>query len=314
MSPGTSWKRLHPEEEKSVCELLGISSSTKVRPGRYFKTFRRRGEELPEGEGNPDGWGIALYPDGRAVQVIKERIPAASSKLSEFLSAYEHLCSKIFVGHIRKASRGIICFSNTHPFSREIGGKDYVFAHNGTIRSIRKFSLGRYKPVGDTDSEHIFCYILNHIEDRGIRGWTEEDLLAFWKFLIAINRWPTKDQTKPNKLNILLSDGETLICYTDFYGIGRLYRLILQVTGDVDSDDIDTSECHEFKDGTAKSIGVIATRPVDQDKRWVSMEPGELCAIRNGVQVFSTGKAAASLRSKADHDWRGKSFSQVEFL
>src|SRR5271157_1711917 len=107
-----------------MCELLGISCSVRVRLGRYFKTFRRRGEDLPEGLGNPDGWGIALYPDGKAVQVIKEAIPAASSKLSEFLSTYEHLCSKIFVAHVRKASPGLaVTFSNSHPFCREVRGK-----------------------------------------------------------------------------------------------------------------------------------------------------------------------------------------------
>jgi glutamine amidotransferase len=275
-----------------MCELLGISCSVKVRPGRYFKTFRRRGEELPEGEGNPDGWGIALYPDGRAVQVIKEHIPAASSKLSEFLSTYEHLCSKIFVAHVRKASRGFVTYSNTHPFSREVGGRDYAFAHNGTIRCIGRFSLGRHKPVGDTDSEHLFCHILDYIAQRGIRGWTEEDLFEFWKFLIAINRWPTKDQEVPNKLNLLLTDGVTLLAYTDFYGNGSLYRQILRVHGEVLSCGRKLSACSQLKDNGEESIGIVATRPVSGDKLWVSMEPGELCAIRNGVQVFSTRKAA----------------------
>jgi glutamine amidotransferase len=251
---------------------------------------------LPEGRGNPDGWGIAFYPDRRAVQVIKEDIPAASSRLSEFLSTYEHLCSKVFVAHIRKVSRGIVSYSNSHPFSRELGGRDYVFAHNGTIRSTERFSLGRHQPVGSTDSEHLFCHILDYIAQRGICGWTEEDLLAFWKFLISINRRPIKDQTKPNKLNILLSDGETLICYTDFFGLGTLYRLMLRVNGEVEWDESDTSECHELKDGTAKSIGIVATNPVNHDKRWVSMESGELCAFRNGVQVFSTWRAAGAYK------------------
>ena len=277
-----------------MCELLGISCSTKVRPGRYFKTFRLRGQELPEGEGNPDGWGIALYPDGKAVQVIKEHIPAASSKLSEFLSTYEHLCSKIFVAHVRKASRGVVTYSNSHPFCREVGGKDYVFAHNGTVRNVRRLSLGRHKPVGGTDSEHIFCYILSFIEQRGISGWTEEDLFEFWKFLISINRRPTKDQTKPNKLNILLSDGVTLLAYTDFYGNGSLYRLILRVHGEVLSGGRKLSACPQIEDNEEESIGILATRPVSGDKLWVSMEPGELCAIRNGVQVFSTGKTAGA--------------------
>lgn len=296
LSPATSCKRHHPEGENKVCELLGISCSVKVRPGRYFKTFRQRGRELSEGEGNPDGWGIALYPDGKAVQVIKEPIPAAASKLSEFLSTYEHLCSKIFIAHVRKASRGVVSYSNSHPFSREVGGKEYSFAHNGTISGIRRFSLGRHKPVGNTDSEHLFCYILNFIEQRGICGWTEDDLLEFWKFLISINCRPTKDQKKPNKLNILLTDGETLIAYTDFYGNGSLYKLMLRVHGEVLSCGRKLSACPQLKDNDEESIGIFATRPVSGDKLWVSMEPGELCALRNGVAVFSPGKAARGRR------------------
>jgi predicted glutamine amidotransferase len=278
-----------------VCELLGISCSAKVRPGRYFKVFRRRGLDLPDGQGNPDGWGIALYPDGRAVQVIKEYIPAACSKLSEFLSTYEHLCSKIFIAHVRKASRGVVTYSNSHPFSRELRGRDYAFAHNGTIRSIQRFSVGRHKPVGNTDSEHLFCHLLDFIEQRGICGWTAEDLFEFWKFLISINRRPTKD--KPNKLNILLSDGETLICYTDFYGNGSLYRLMLRVNGEVLARGRKLSACSQLKDNDEEAIGIVATRPVSYDKLWVSMEPGELCALRNGVQVFSTRKSCRAIRS-----------------
>jgi glutamine amidotransferase len=292
-----------------MCELLGISCSVKVRPVRYFKAFRQRGQELENEQGNPHGWGIALYPDGKAVQVIKEPIPAACSKLSEFLTTYEHFCSKIFIAHVRKASRGVVTFSNTHPFCREVRGKDYAFAHNGTIRSIRRFSPGRYKPVGTTDSEHLFCHILNFIEQRGIRDWSEEDLLEFWKFLIGINRWSTKD--KPNKLNLLLTDGETLISYSDFYGIGGLYRLMLRVHGEILARGRKLSACSQIMENNEESICIVATRPVSCDKLWVSMEPGELCALRNGVLIFSSGKAAALLRSRADHDWRGKAFSQV---
>jgi hypothetical protein len=98
------------------------------------------------------------------------------------------------------------------------------------------------------------------------------------------------------------SDGETLIAYTDFYGIGTLYPLMLRVHGEVHSYEIDTSECHELKERTAKSIGIVATKPVGYDKRWVSMEPGELCAFRNGELVFSTEKAAASSRPKGGYD------------
>jgi len=40
-----------------MCELLGMSFNLPVRPSISFRGFRHRGEE------NPDGWGIAFYPD-----------------------------------------------------------------------------------------------------------------------------------------------------------------------------------------------------------------------------------------------------------
>jgi predicted glutamine amidotransferase len=261
----------------------------RVRPIPYFTTFRRRGKELPEGRGNPDGWGIALYPDGgKAVQLIKESIPAASSKLAKFVSTYEHLCSRTFIAHIRKASKGVVAYRNTHPFSRTVMGREYAFAHNGTVRRIRRTSTGRYKPLGATDSELLFCRILHYIEERGICGWDEEDFLEFWKFLIGINRRTTKIKKKPNKLNMLLSDGETLICYSDFYGKGALHQLMLRVRGEVPSDGSDSSPCPQDNEDAEKFIGVIATRPVNHDKRWLAMEHGELCALRGGVLVFSS--------------------------
>jgi len=286
-------QKTSPLGENAMCELLGISCGAMVRPVRYFKSFRLRGQELPEGQGNPDGWGIALYPDGKAVQVFKEAVPAVSSKLSEFLATYEQLCSKIFLAHLRKASGAVVAYSNTHPFSREVAGREYAFAHNGTIHNIRRFSTGRHKPVGNTDSEHLFCHILNFIEERNICGWTEEDLFEFRNSLISINRSTGKDQTKPNKLNMLLSDGETLIGYTDFYGMGTLYQLMLRVHINVLSGG-NSPPCFLLDDNDERFMGVVATRPVNHDKRWVSMEPGELCALRDGVLVFTTRKAASS--------------------
>jgi predicted glutamine amidotransferase len=35
-----------------------------------------------------------------------------------------------------------------------------VFAHNGTVRSARDLPLGRFRPIGSTDSEHAFCAML----------------------------------------------------------------------------------------------------------------------------------------------------------
>ena len=48
-----------------MCELLAMSFNLPVTPNISFKAFRSRSER------NPDGWGIAFYPD-ESVQIIKE--------------------------------------------------------------------------------------------------------------------------------------------------------------------------------------------------------------------------------------------------
>jgi len=283
-----------------MCELLGISCSAKIRPIHYFNAFRQRGKAFAEGGGNPDGWGIAFYPGGKAAaQLFKEALPAASSRLAKFVFLkYEHLRSKIFVAHVRKASRGIVAYRNTHPFCREVMGRDYAFAHNGTIRNSRRFALGRFRPVGGTDSERLFCYLLNYIEERCISGWTEEDFIDLWKILIGINRRPTMDQERPNKLNMLLSDGETLISYTDLYGRGTLHMVTLPAREEVLSDGSVPGACPQGNEMPEKSIGIIATEPLDDDLGWEARQPGELCALRNGEVIFSSGSAAGAYRLK----------------
>lgn len=275
-----------------MCELLGISCNIKIRPVPYFELFRKRGREFPDGSGCFHGWGIALYPGGRkSVQVIKEAVPAKASRLAKFLSSYQRLRSRIFVVHIRRASRGSVAYRNSHPFCREVLGKEYVFAHNGTIRNSRRLSLGRFMPVGTTDSEHLFCHILNFIEHKGIYSWTEEDLVEFWKLLVSINLMSTKNKSKSNKVNILLSDGEILISYSDFYGNGALHKLTIHSYEESDGGNIPAGDDESVNGMPTRSTVIVATNPLDDDPGWVAMDPGGLRAFRNGVLVSRVGPA-----------------------
>jgi predicted glutamine amidotransferase len=290
-SPETFFKRIPPEGGNDVCELLGISSSEKVSLAPYWEIFRKRGKKFREGAGNPDGWGLAVYPDGKGALVIKEDLPGATSKLSKFLSTYDLLKSKIIIGHVRKASRGAVRFSNSHPFSRELGGVQYVLAHNGTIRGSRRLSLGRFTPVGSTDSERLFCSLLDHIDKDGIRSWSEKNLFGLRDFLLTTNRRPTRDEAKPNKINLLLSDGTTLICYNDSFGRGTLHRLMIPFCETLHVGNTLSDQANGDDRIPKRSLVVLATRPLDNDPGWVAMQSGELCALRDGQLVFSSGKA-----------------------
>lgn len=122
-----------------MCELLALSFNEPVRPDISFRGFRRRGEE------NPDGWGMGFFPD-KSVEIIKEPIKAGKSYLSRVVKDYPRIRSKLFIAHVRNATKGSVSHMNTHPFQRELNGREYVFAHNGTISDFGGLPLGGFSP------------------------------------------------------------------------------------------------------------------------------------------------------------------------
>ncbi len=254
-----------------MCELLGLSFNLEVNPSITFRGFRKRGID------NPDGWGIAFYPD-EAAQIIKEPINAANSYFSKVICENENIKSKIFIGHVRKKSEGKIGFRDTHPFSREMKGKEYVFAHNGTIKNFESFNLGRFKPIGGTDSEHIFCYLLNLMWDEKIF-----DIGNSFKWFLKRFR----EINKSGKLNLILSDGKYLVCHHDLYGYKGLHFLRRKTPfKKVRLLDEDWVVDFPSKKNPGISGYIIASKPLT-DEKWEKFEKGELKIFKDGEIVFS---------------------------
>ncbi len=165
-----------------MCELLGMSFNKPIECEFSFQRFTKRST------GNPDGWGIALYPGGgRAIQVLKEPLKAGLSELAEFVKDYPHFCSNIFLSHIRRATSEV-SYANTHRFVREFNGKEYAFAHNGQLFNYKnKLSTGSRKPIGSTDSEFSFCHLLNKMEDIDSM-WNNESFADLETIMREINQ------------------------------------------------------------------------------------------------------------------------------
>ncbi|MCX7677694.1 MAG: class II glutamine amidotransferase [Spirochaetes bacterium] len=271
-----------------MCELLGLAFSEPIMPTLSFRGFRHRGKD------NRDGWGLAYYPD-ESVQVIKEPLPAFKSKLSEFLQYYSKIKSKIIIAHVRYTSGTSITYKNTHPFQRELFGKEYVFAHNGTLKGYTSFNTGRFTPVGETDSEYAFCRILHSIEGENIKQWTSESFNRLHDILKAINN--------SGSFNCLISDGEYLFCYRDKNGYNGLCFVQRSAPfGKVRLCDEDYEiNLAEEKSKTQKGF-IVATKPLT-DETWNSFAPAELIVFKNGVMVFSsTGRDANSLSISFDEN------------
>ncbi len=257
-----------------MCELLGISFNLAVKPSISFRVFRHRGEK------NPHGWGVAYYPDESA-QVIKEPIKAKESSLSEFLRDYSEVRSKVFIAHVRRTSKGAPSHKNTHPFHRELNGKEYVFAHNGTLRdNYRNLRRGRFKPIGETDSEHAFCWLLGCIEEESINCWERKGFRWLAEKLEQINNYGT--------FNCMLSDGEFLFCYYDKNGHNGLcfVRRKAPYSGiRLLDEDLEINLAHE-KDPNQTGF-IIATNRLT-DESWQAFRFGELIVFKDGEMVYSS--------------------------
>jgi glutamine amidotransferase len=126
-----------------MCELLGMECNVPTDIVFSFTGLRRRGGGTAH---HKDGWGLALY-EGKRARVFLDPEPAAKSPLAAFVAAHP-IKTLLAIGHIRKKTRGPRSLSNTHPFTRELWGRDWVFAHNGTVKEAESLKLGRYAPLG----------------------------------------------------------------------------------------------------------------------------------------------------------------------
>lgn len=243
-----------------------------------FTGLRQRGGRTgPHG----DGWGLAFY-EGRAARAFLDPSPAAHSPLARFLSE-NPIKTLLAIGHIRRRTRGATSLANTHPFIRELWGRHWVFAHNGTLPRVRRRKLGRFNPIGTTDSEHAFCYLLEAL--RAAFDSYPRSTRALWHAVAEIGGQLGKDGT----FNFLLGDGRHLFarCATKLCYIVRKAPFGLAALAD-DDVRVDFSTVTTPHD----RVAVIATAPLTVNETWTQGHAGELW-------VFDAGTLRTSLPSGA---------------
>ena len=128
--------------------------------------FSLRGLVRRGGDTGPhrDGWGIGLYA-GRGCRLFHDPRPSVVSEVAKLIQG-QAIKSHIIISHIRKATHGRVCLENTHPFARELWGSTWLFAHNGGLKGSKALDLDHYRPIGTTDSERAFCWMLGRIRAR----------------------------------------------------------------------------------------------------------------------------------------------------
>ncbi|MBL7873504.1 MAG: class II glutamine amidotransferase [Cyclobacteriaceae bacterium] len=162
---------------------------------------------------NGDGFGVGWY----APEINYEPITYVSVNPAWNNRNLKNLAPKIKVecmlAHVRAATEGVVAESNCHPFQY----KNLLMAHNGGIEEFYKVKRHLREPLSDelynwiqgqTDSEHIFAYLLNHLLRSGQPINPESVMDAFEKTFRDIKKMMTQHGiNEPAYLNIVVTNG-----------------------------------------------------------------------------------------------------------
>jgi predicted glutamine amidotransferase len=256
-----------------MCELLGMSANVPTDICFSFTGLMQRG-----GKTGPhrDGWGITFY-EGKGFRTFKDPKPSCQSTIAELVQNYP-IKSCSVVSHIRQANRGGVSLENTHPFTRELWGRFWTFAHNGQLTDYQGLDTANHRPVGQTDSEHAFCWLLKQLDHR--YPTPPCDMGGVFEFIASCC-----DKLKAlGVFNMLLTDGE----YVMTYCTNHLYWLTRRAPfgkASLLDEDVEIN----FQEETTPNdvVSVIATQPLTTNEEWQRMKPGEYSLFHFGERVLS---------------------------
>jgi predicted glutamine amidotransferase len=254
-----------------MCQLFSMSSQAAATITFSFTGFSERGGRTAD---HPDGWGIAFY-EGAGCRVFHDDQPACSSTLATYIRTTP-IKSNIAIAHVRKATQGPTAVANCHPFQREWRGQPWVFAHNGDLRDWRAPLSGPYHPVGTTDSEHAFCWLMQELNARFPMHLPTP---SFEEMATHLSTLAAEIATHGN-FNFVLSNGDTLFahCSSTLYMLARSYPFPVATLKDCDLR-VDLGPLN----ATTDKMVFIATEPLTTNESWTALRTGEFLAIQGGA-------------------------------
>lgn len=231
------------------------------------------------GDDHPDGWGIAAYDDG--VPRI-ERQAWAAYHGEHFRRSASRVHARVVIAHVRGATVGAPMMKNTHPFS----WRNWSFAHNGTIHNfdgVRPRLLesisDELKPCisGETDSEHVFYYVLSMIQSQPDAEL--KDVIG--KAVGNIDNWSREiDPDMPASVNLIITDGKRIAGSR----MGRSLHF-LKRNGVLDCEICGFPHIHHHPRNNYRAF-VVASEPLT-DEPWTEMPDRSTWSVDRGCTSFS---------------------------
>jgi predicted glutamine amidotransferase len=248
-----------------MCQLLGLNANTPTDVMFSFTGLATRADE------HKDGFGIAFF-EGAAARTFVDVESARTSPVAAMVrgTPIRSLCT---IAHIRKATVGSVALANTHPFQRELWGRWWVFAHNGTLRDFRPRLHGTFRPVGQTDSEAAFCWIMQELAKAHASVPSIDELTHTLRELAPV-------VARHGTFNFLLSNGQALWAHatTKLAWVERRHPFGRARLADEDLS-VDFGGVTTPRD----RVAVVATEPLTADESWTAFAPGELRVFVDGA-------------------------------
>ena len=250
-----------------MCQLLGMNANTPTDVMFSFTGFATRAEE------HKDGFGIAFF-EGPGVRLLVDAQSARVSPVAEMVRRFP-IRSDNIVAHIRKATQGRVALENTHPFVRELWGRYWIFAHNGDLKHYAPRLHSAFHPVGATDSERAFCWLMQELAKAHARLPAVPELTRTLRELVP-------KIAAHGSFNCMLSNGAALWahCSTHLHHVVRQHpftRASLQ--------DEDVTVDFALHTRPSDRVAVVVTEPLTRDEAWTAFAPGEIKVYVDGAPV-----------------------------
>jgi predicted glutamine amidotransferase len=247
-----------------MCQLLGMNANVPTDVMFSFAGLARRADE------HKDGFGIAFFED-RGLRCFVDHKSARESPVAELVQHFPIKSGNV-IAHIRKATQGRVALENTHPFVRELWGRYWVFAHNGDLKDFRPRLHAAFRPVGDTDSERAFCWLMQELAKAHAAVPSVAELTLTLRELLP-------HPAAHGPFNLLLSNGQALWahCSTKLQWVERAHPFGAATLADQDVT-VDFGALTTAHD----RVAVVATEPMTSNEAWTAMASGELCVFVDG--------------------------------
>lgn len=166
---------------------------------------------------NGDGFGIGWYvPEVNDEPVTYVSVnPAWSNRNLRNLAP--KVKTECMIAHVRAASVGEVSESNCHPFQY----KNLLMAHNGGIEDFSLVKRIIREPLSDemynwikgqTDSEHIFAYLVNYLNKNHKVVNSDAVADAFENTFAFVKKIMKESGVKePAYLNMAVTDGQFIV-------------------------------------------------------------------------------------------------------